>query len=95
MIHRIVYSVVTLSLKLSTSTISQTNPVIDIFPTGTTLYGKISYNNDTLPKHLLDIYLPSNAKGKVPLVIFIRAGGWLGNDKYADIGYMKNRYREF
>jgi acetyl esterase/lipase len=26
----------------------------------------------------------------VPLVIFIHGGGWVGNDKYADMGYMPN-----
>jgi len=68
---------------------AQTNPVIDIFPEGTILHGNLAYNNDTLHKHLLDIYLPANAKGKLPLVIFIHGGGWLSNDKYADMGYMK------
>jgi acetyl esterase/lipase len=68
---------------------SQNNPVIDAFPQGTILHGNVRYNNDTLPKHLLDVYLPANAKGKLPLVIFIHGGGWLSNDKYADIGYMK------
>lgn len=80
---------VILSFTLSTVGFSQTNPVIDAFPKGTILHGNVNYNNDSLPKHLLDIYLPSNTKGKVPLVIFIHGGGWLGNDKYADIGYMK------
>jgi acetyl esterase/lipase len=94
MIHRIVYAVITLSLIVSTNAVSQTNPVIDIFPKGTTLYGNIAYNNDTLTKHMLDIYLPPNAKGHVPLVIFIHGGGWLGNDKYADIGYMKKTVAE-
>ena len=37
---------------------SQTNPVIGIFPQGTVLHGNITYHNDALPKHLLDIYLP-------------------------------------
>jgi acetyl esterase/lipase len=68
---------------------SQTNRVINIFPPGTILHGNVPYNNDTLQKHLLDIYLPANAKGKLPLVILIHGGGWLSNDKYADIGYMK------
>ena len=68
---------------------SQSNPVIDAFPSGTVLHSNIPYNNDTLQKHLLDIYMPANAKGKVPLVVFVHGGGWLGNDKYADIGYMK------
>jgi acetyl esterase/lipase len=74
---------------LSTPVFSQNNPVIDAFPKGTILHGNIPYNNDTLPKHLLDIYLPANTKGKLPLVIFIHGGGWLVNDKYADISYMK------
>ncbi len=59
-------------------------------PKGTTIHGNIPYNADTLKKHLLDIYLPANAKGKVPLVVFIHGGGWIGNDKYADMGYMPN-----
>ena len=94
MIHRIVYAIVSLSLIVSTTAVSQTNPVIDIFPKGTTLHGNIAYNNDTLNKHLLDIYLPPKAKDKVPLVIFVHGGGWLGNDKYADIGYMKKTVAE-
>jgi acetyl esterase/lipase len=62
---------------------------------GTIIYGNIPYNSDTLKKHLLDIYLPPNAKGNstlggIPLVIFIHGGGWVGNDKYADMGYMPN-----
>lgn len=59
-------------------------------PKGTVIHGNIPYNNDTLKKHLLDIYLPANAKGKTSLVIFIHGGGWIGNDKYADMGYMPN-----
>lgn len=73
---------------------AQTNPVMDAFPAGTVLKGNIPYNNDNLPKHLLDIYLPANAKGKLPLVIFIHGGGWLSNDKYADIGYMRKTVAE-
>jgi acetyl esterase/lipase len=42
----------------------------------------------------LDIYLPVNAKGKLPLVILVHGGGWLSNDKYADIGYMKKTVYE-
>jgi acetyl esterase/lipase len=78
----------------ATGGFSQTNPVMNIFPQGTLLHGDIPYNNDTLPKHLLDVYIPANAKGKLPLVIFIHGGGWLGNDKYADMGYMKKTVAE-
>lgn len=80
-----------LALQLSRKSLGQTsNPVISLFPKGTILHGNIPYDNDTLAKHLLDIYLPPNLKGKVPLIVFIHGGGWIGNDKYADIGYMKN-----
>lgn len=65
------------------------NPFKNVFPQGTIIHDNIPYNNDTLKKHLLDIYLPANAKGKLPLVILIHGGGWLSNDKYADLGYMK------
>lgn len=84
-----------LVLQISQTSFGQTsNPVISIFPEGTILHGNIAYNNDTLPKHLLDIYVPPNVKGKVPLIVFIHGGGWIGNDKYADIGYMKNTVSE-
>ena len=73
---------------------SQTNRIMDVFPPGTILHGNIPYNNDTLQKHLLDIYLPANAKGKLPLVILIHGGAWLSNDKYADIGYMRKTVAE-
>lgn len=73
---------------------SQTNPVMNLFPQGTVLHSNVPYNGDTLKKHLLDIYLPPNAKDKVPLVIFVHGGGWLVNDKYADIGYMKKTVAE-
>jgi acetyl esterase/lipase len=59
-------------------------------PKGTIIHGNVPYNNDTLKKHLLDIYVPADAKGKVPIVVFIHGGGWIGNDKYADMGYMPN-----
>ena len=58
------------------------------------MHGNISYNNDDLPKHLLDIYLPPNRTGKLPLIVFIHGGGWLVNDNYADMGYMKKTVAE-
>jgi acetyl esterase/lipase len=85
---KVIVQIVLLSISITTRSYSQTNSVINAFPPGTILQGNISYNNDTLQKHLLDIYLPANAKGKLPLVILIHGGGWLSNDKYADIGYM-------
>jgi hypothetical protein len=58
-----------LALQVYHTSLGQTsNPVISNFPEGTILHGNIAYNNDTLAKHLLDIYVPPNVKGKVPLV---------------------------
>ncbi len=64
--------------------------VQDRLPKGTIIHGNIPYNSDTLKKHLLDIYIPAHAKGKIPFVVFIHGGGWIGNDKYSDMGYMPN-----
>ena len=66
------------------------NPKAKLLPQGTKFHNNIPYQNDTLKKHLLDIYLPANATGKCPLLVFIHGGGWLVNDKYADMGYMGN-----
>jgi acetyl esterase/lipase len=71
-----------------------TNPFKNVFPQGTVIHDNVAYNNDTLKKHLLDIYLPANAKGKIPLVVLIHGGGWWVNDKYADLGYMKKTIAE-
>jgi acetyl esterase/lipase len=81
-------------LTYTTTGFAQSNPVVNLFPVGTILKANIPYNNDTLQKHMLDIYLPANAKGKLPLVILIHGGGWLVNDKYADINYMKKTVAE-
>src|SRR6186713_286782 len=65
----------------------------DAFPEGTIYHQNVPYARDTIKKHLLDVYLPPNAKGNVPLVIWVHGGGWMLNDKYADMGYMKNTIR--
>ena len=64
MTQRISQFIFFLSTILSTAAFGQTNPVIDAFPAGTILHSNISYNNDTLQKHLLDIYLPRECKGE-------------------------------
>jgi acetyl esterase/lipase len=74
---------------------AQTSPVQNIFPQGTTTYSNVPYANDTLKKHLLDIYLPPDAKSNTPLIVWIHGGAWMLNDKYADMGYMKNTIKGF
>lgn len=69
--------------------------VQEIFPKETVTHSNIPYANDTSKKHLLDIYLPEHANGKIPLVVWIHGGAWMVNDKYADMGYMKNTVRSF
>ena len=53
----------------------ETNRVFKLFPQGTILHGNVPLNNDTLKKHLLDIYLPANTQGKIPFVVLIHGGG--------------------
>lgn len=65
------------------------------FSKGTVFHSNIPYAADTLTKHLLDIYLPANGKGRLPLIVWIHGGAWNHNDKYADMGYMKNTVKEF
>ena len=66
-----------------------------IFPVGTVMHNNLSYAGDTLKRHKLDIYLPANAKENMPLVIWIHGGAWKENDKFADMGYMKNTVKSF
>jgi len=75
--------------------VAQKSPIEDIFPKGTVTYSNISYINDRDKKHLLDIYLPANVKSNVPLIVWIHGGAWMLNDKYADMGYMKNTIKGF
>ena len=81
-----------LSLKISAQTF---NPIKDVFPGGTEHFDNIPYANDTLKKHLLDVYVPSTGKSSYPVVVWIHGGAWMSNDKYADMGYMKSTLKEF
>lgn len=77
------------------NSLAQSSPVQSIFPQGTVTYPNISYAGDTVKKHLLDIYLPPNARANTPLIIWVHGGAWMLNDKYADMNYMKNTIRAF
>ncbi len=68
---------------------AQPSYIIDIFPKQTQFIKNVPYANDTIKKHLLDIYLPAQG-ANFPLVIWIHGGGWRTGDKYADMGYMKS-----
>lgn len=82
-------------LSIQNTKAQSSNPKIDIFPKGTRLYENIPYANDTLKKHLLDIYLPPVKKLSYPLIVWIHGGAWMLNDKYADMGYMTNTIKAF
>lgn len=79
----------------ATTSFAQTSPVQNLFPASTVFYQNVSYANDTLQKHLLDIYLPPNTKKNLPLVVWIHGGAWMLNDKYADMSYMKSTVKSF
>lgn len=78
-----------------TTCFAQTSPVKNLFPEGTVFHQNLPYANDTLQKHLLDIYLPPNPKKNLPLIVWIHGGAWMLNDKYADMNYMKNTVKSF
>lgn len=80
---------------LSSQGYAQSSPVQKIFPEGTIVHPNIPYANDTVKKHLLDIYLPPNASNNTPLVVWVHGGGWMLNDKYADMGYMQETIKGF
>jgi len=69
--------------------------VQNIFSANTEVYGNIPYANDSSRFHLLDIYLPPNSSKPLPVVVWIHGGAWMLNDKYADMGYMKNTVQSF
>lgn len=81
-------------LCLRMNAVSQDNPVLKFFPKGTVLHSNIAYNNDSLPKHLLDIYMLPHINEKLPLVVFVHGGAWWSNDKYADMSYMQKTIAE-
>jgi len=83
------------SICLHHSNAQEISPVQKLFPANTTVYGNLPYAGDTLHRHLLDIYVPSNAKNPLPLVIWIHGGAWMLNDKYADMSYMKHTVKAF
>ena len=74
---------------------AQPSRIKDIFPERTVIVNNLSYANDSNKKHLLDIYLPPGEKARRPLIVWIHGGAWMLNDKYADMGYMKNTLRGF
>src|SRR5436305_4358292 len=78
-----------------TASLAQQPSQLKLFPQGTVFHQNIPYANDTLQKHLLDIYLPPNTTSKLPLVVWIHGGAWMLNDKYADMNYMKNTVKSF
>jgi acetyl esterase/lipase len=82
--------IVVIILLKSQSLIGQPEHIKKLFPAGTIFHQNIAYAGDTLKKHLLDIYLPPTSKSKMPLVIWVHGGGWMHNDKYADMSYMGN-----
>ncbi|HPD02099.1 MAG TPA: alpha/beta hydrolase [Eubacteriales bacterium] len=49
----------------------------------------IPYIDDGNFYHLLDVYRPKNAEGKLPVVIDIHGGAWVYGDKGCNVNYME------
>lgn len=93
--HALLVSLLFQFFLLQTTTAQNAAAIQQFFSKGTVFHSNIPYAADTLQKHLLDIYLPANEKGRLPLVVWIHGGAWNHNDKYADMGYMKATVKEF
>lgn len=50
-------------------------------PDGIAEINNIAYIDDGDRYHLLDLYYPENAKGRLPVIIDIHGGGWMYGDK--------------
>lgn len=50
-------------------------------PPGVTAFRDISYTGDREARHLLDVYVPDNAKEPLPLIVWIYGGAWMCLDK--------------
>jgi len=50
-------------------------------PPGVRLEGDLKYGDAPGKANLLDIYLPENARGALPLIVWIHGGGWVAGDK--------------
>jgi acetyl esterase/lipase len=87
------YLVLTGIFLASLQSFGQPAEIKTIFPEKTVFHQNIPYANDTLKKHLLDLYLPQKSITRSPLVIWVHGGAWNHNDKYADMGYMKSTIR--
>jgi acetyl esterase/lipase len=88
-IHGIICTILFLSRVAS----AQPPAVAENFPAGTVFHKNLAYAGDTLKRHQLDILLPKNASKNLPLVVWVHGGAWMLNDRYADMGYMKNTVR--
>ena len=69
---------------------AQKAAIQNIIPASVIVHGNLPYSQDTLKRHLLDIYIPSGGSNKKPLIVWVHGGAWMLNDKYADMDYMRN-----
>lgn len=85
---------VVLFLVFGAAVSGQEKDLLSAYPQGTVLKRDIAYLGDTVKKHRLDLYLPAGVKGPMPLLVFVHGGGWVSNDKTADMGYMRQTVGE-
>lgn len=57
---------------------------------GVTAYRNLRYSKGHGKWHKLDVYRPTNLKGKLPLLVVVHGGGWMYGDKEIYAPYAKN-----
>jgi acetyl esterase/lipase len=50
-------------------------------PKGVKFFGDLAYVEHGHERNRLDLYVPDNAEGRLPLVVWIHGGGWQGGNK--------------
>lgn len=60
------------------------------FPDGIRQWIDLPYLDDGNMMHLLDVYRPFDAKGKLPVIIDIHGGGWMYGNKELNKNYCMN-----
>ncbi len=57
------------------------------WPEGITQVRDLAYTSSGHPYHLLDVYYPENASGKLPVIVDVHGGGWMYGDKELNKNY--------
>ncbi len=80
MAHHTSLSTLSLVLLLTSTSFSQQRPQAKV-PDGTKIHRDLEYVKGGHERQRLDLYVPENANGPLPLIIWVHGGAWLAGSK--------------